>query len=348
MDGKGISAQPVEGDRSVEADPAVESLGGEAMVAAAKPSRLTSRLSGGAVDWTILLVLVAIWGSTYAGIKIGVETIDPFWLVAGRLSVGAISVATFFGVQQATIARRSLWAAPRPTPSGKAIVMFACVGVFCTAIPFAMYAEGAKLVDSAVMAICNGATPMFTAIFAHLFLKGDRLTWRRAIGVLLGFAGLVVLVGPEALKGAGGGVIGIALGVAGAGLYAAGNIVTRRAPMMSPVLSSIVINGAGMLVIIPMALVAAPFPVAPSAASIIALVMLGVFSTAVGMILYVWLIQRAGPMFVSLITYLSPLWATVVGVTLMGESLKWSMLGALALILVGVAVANQRMKPQVK
>jgi drug/metabolite transporter (DMT)-like permease len=69
---------------------------------------------------------------------------------------------------------------------------------------------------------------------------------------------------------------------------------------------------------------------------------LGMLSTAFAMFVYVWLIRRSGPVFVSFVTYLSPLWATGLGVMFLGEELEWSMAGALALILIGVAVANRR------
>jgi drug/metabolite transporter (DMT)-like permease len=90
------------------------------------------------------------------------------------------------------------------------------------------------------------------------------------------------------------------------------------------------------------AIVMEPFPVAPSMASIIAMVVLGLLPTAFAMFVYVWLIRRAGPVFVSFTTYMSPLWATGLGVLFLGETLEWSMAGALTLILVGVAVANRK------
>jgi drug/metabolite transporter (DMT)-like permease len=297
------------------------------------------RLSGHGLDYAILIVLFLIWGSAYAAIKIGGETISPLWLVAMRLVVGAACLGAVAG---ARAARRSTGEAKGEELIWRSAAPFIVIGVAFTALPFWMYAFAGRLVDSAVMAICNGAAPVFTAIFAHLFIAGDKLTWRRVIGVALGFAGLVVLVLPAAAHGMNASLLGVTLGIAGAALYAGGNIVTMLAPRVSPLTSSLVINLAGMVAILPVALLAEPFPVHASLASIIAGLLLGVFSTAVGMILYVWLIQRSGPVFVSLITYLAPLWATALGVGLLGEHLDWSMLGALALILAGVAVANAK------
>jgi drug/metabolite transporter (DMT)-like permease len=205
----------------------------------------------------------------------------------------------------------------------------------------------AETTGSAVMAICNGATPFATAILAHFFI-GDRLTARRIAGVLLGFAGLVVLVLPEFGEEGRGNFIGIALAVVGAWLYAVGNVGTRMAPRVEPAMSSfLMVTTAGLSTLV-LALATEPFPVNASAASLIALVMLALWPTAIAFFFYVWLIQRAGPVFVSFTTYLSPLWATMLGVTLMGEPLHWSMVGALALILVGVAVANRKSRSSLR
>jgi drug/metabolite transporter (DMT)-like permease len=297
--------------------------------------------TGAALNWTILLILVMTWGSTFAGIRIGVETIDPAWLVTGRLLGASVFLAIWIlGGRLLNRVPRADGAAP---VSSKAILWFVFIGISATAAPFILYANAAKTTGSAVMAICNGATPFATAIFAHIFV-GDRLTGRRIAGVMLGFLGLVVLVLPEFGEGAGGTLTGILMAIIGAWLYAIGNVGTRLAPRVEPAMSSFIIVTAAGLSTLALALFTAPFPQNASTASIIAMVMLALFPTAVAMFLYVWLIQRAGAVFVSFTTYMSPLWATVLGVMFLQEDLHWSMVGALVLILVGVAVANRPVK----
>lgn len=301
-------------------------------------SQKAALLSGAGLNWAILLLLVVIWGSTFAGIRIGVETIDPAWLVAGRLlGASAFLAMWILGV-------RALNGKPRADASApvtmKAILWFSFIGVAATAAPFVLFAIAAQSIGSAVMAICNGATPFTTAIFAHMFV-GDKLTGRRVAGVLLGFLGLVVLVLPEFGEEAGGNLAGIALAVFGACLYSIGNVGTRMAPRVEPAMSSFIIVTAAGLSTLVLALLTTPFPDGASVRSVTAMAMLALFPTAFAMFLYVWLIQRAGAMFVSFTTYMSPLWATGLGVLFLGEALHWSMVGALALILVGVAVANR-------
>lgn len=295
--------------------------------------------TGVALNWAILLILVVTWGSTFAGIRIGVETIDPAWLVTGRLLGASVLLAIWMIAMRVFNPRRREGASAPVTR--KAILWFAFIGIAGTATPFILFAYAAESIGSAVMAICNGATPFATAIAAHIFI-GDRLTTRRVAGVLVGFLGLVVLVLPEFGVEGGGSLVGIGLAVVGAFLYAIGNVGTRMAPKVEPAMSSFLIVTAAGLSTLALALVTAPFPTQASAASIAAMLMLALFPTAFAMFLYVWLIQRAGAVFVSFTTYMSPLWATALGVLFLGEPLHWSMVGALALILIGVAVANAR------
>jgi drug/metabolite transporter (DMT)-like permease len=306
-------------------------------VEAAEGQSSTQRVD--VLSWIVLLFLVVVWGSTFAGIRIGVETIGPAWLVTGRLLGGAVFLAIWIAGKR-LLDRRPRADAGAPV-TVKAIVWFTFIGVVATGAPFLLYAMSAETTGSAVMAICNGATPFATVMLAH-FLVHDRLTTGRIAGVLLGFAGLVVLMLPEFGEQGGGNLAGIALAVVGAWLYAVGNVGTRMAPRVEPAMSSLLMVTTAGLCTLVLALATEPFPVDASAASLIAMVMLALWPTAVAFFFYVWLIQRAGPVFVSFTTFMSPLWATLVGVMLMGEQLHWSMVGALVLILVGVAVANRR------
>ncbi len=309
--------------------------------AAIASERAKPRLTGAALSWAALLLLVVIWGSTFAGIRVGVETISPGWLVAGRLGCGTLFLGVW--ILGSRLLRPQARAEDAPKLSWRAIGWFALIGIGATMIPFVFYAHAAESVGSAVMAICNGATPFATVLLAHMF-TGDRLTPQRIAGVLLGFCGLVLLVLPEFGEGGGASLIGILLAIVGAWLYAVGNVGTRLAPRIDPVVSSFLIVGLGAAAALLHALVMEPFPVAASMASMTAMVVLGLLPTAFAMFVYVWLIQRAGPVFVSFTTYMSPLWATGLGVLFLGEQLHWSMIGALALILAGVAVANARMR----
>jgi drug/metabolite transporter (DMT)-like permease len=288
---------------------------------------------------------VLIWGSTYAVVRIAVRTIDPVWLIAGRQGGAAILIAAWLGVTQLLSgSRRAGGAAAYEAVSARAVFWFSLVGIVFNALPLTLYALAAKSTPSAVLAICNGGTPIFTALAAHVIFHDDRFTPRRAIGVALGFGGLLVLVGPELAKGASASAVGLALAIVGALLYAGSGIGARFAPRISPTASTLIIMLSGAVVALPAALVAAPFPAAASAESILALVALAAIPSAFAFVIWIWLIQRTGAVFVSLTNYLMPLWAAVLGVAFMHETIGWAAGLALALIFAGVAIASRKPK----
>jgi drug/metabolite transporter (DMT)-like permease len=300
-----------------------------------------------ALSWAVLLLLVVIWGSAFAAIKIGVETISPMWFVAGRL----VTATIFLGACLAAVhvfGRRRERAAENAPLTLAALAWYAGIGVFFTALPFTCYAIAGQSISSAAASICNGGTPFFTALLAHALVHGEKLTTRKMIGVIVGFAGLAVLVWPDFARGESASAAGLAIAIFGAALYAGSNVGTRIGPKLSPLMSSLVIVAGGAAAMLVVSLLFEPFPAAPSAASIAAMIFLALMATGLGFILWVWLIRRVGSVFVSFTTYLSPLWAAGLGVVFLGEELHPSMIGALALILVGVAVANRRPRAQVR
>lgn len=298
------------------------------------------------LSWVSLFLLVAVWGSTYALLRIAVRTIDPVWLVSGRLVGGALVMAVLIAIARLFRRRR---AEPAYAPvSLAAIGWFSLIGIAFTALPFVLYATAARNTASALLAICNGGTPIFTALVAHLVTPDDRLTPRRAAGVAMGFAGLLVLVAPELLHGVTASAAALAYAIIGALLYAGSGICTRLAPRISPLASTFIILGSGGVSALACATLTIPFPVAPSAESLIAMAVLAIVPTALAFVLWVWLVQRAGAVFGSLTNYVMPLWAAGLGVVFLGENIGWQAILAMALIVGGVAVASRRPRAAAK
>jgi drug/metabolite transporter (DMT)-like permease len=300
------------------------------MIAAAR--RLSQAIP---LDWFVLILLVLAWGSSFASMKVALTGFDAAWIAVLRLWVAAavlLVLLPLVGERLPPRQRRAGWGA------------FAWVGVTGTALPFFLFAWGTARADSAVVAICNGASPIFTALAAHLLLATDRLSLTRFLGVMTGFAGLVTLVAPEvAAVGLGGAsVLGMLAGLAGAACYAAANIITRSAPPVGPTAASLIYCATGALLGTGAALlVSAPWQTAPLSAWV-HVVLLGVFPTALAGIGYVWIIQRRGPVFASLATYLAPVCAMGLGILFLGEQPGWNAYAALALILVGVWLASRQ------
>ncbi|ATQ41386.1 DMT family transporter [Caulobacter mirabilis] len=287
------------------------------------------------LDWVVLGLLVVAWGSAFALLKVAVTDIPPVWTSVGRLWVATavlwlICAARGERTPPLSVARVSPWP------------WYLVLGLVGLAAPFMLFATAAASLPSAVNAICNGASPVFTVALAHFVLADERLTFRRALGVAMGFVGLVVLVGPRLQGGVTVEAAALGLSITAAALYAASNVITRKAPTVSPTAGALMMCGSGAVLATIGALVIAGPPPLPPIGAAAAVVTLGVFSTGLGTVGYVWLIQRRGPVFTSMAIYLVPLWATAVGVGLMGERPGWTAFAALALVLGGVALTTAR------
>ncbi|MBW3559278.1 MAG: DMT family transporter [Proteobacteria bacterium] len=290
------------------------------------------------LDWSVLVALVVVWGSAFAGLKIAVGGLHPAWVASMRLSTAAL--ALFILMRGRGERPPRLW--PRPDPIWST---YALLGVFGLGTPFLLFSWAATELPSAVLAICNGVSPVFTALFAHAFLAGERLNGRKSVGVSLGLIGFIALVAPD-LKtdGLGSAVVAELAALAGAALYAVANVVTKQAPSAPPVLSAFIMCLAGALATAAAALLWAGPPPLPGLKVGAVVVALGLLPTALGTVGYVWLIRRRGALFTSFTTYLAPVWAILIGIALLGERPAPAEYAALALILLGVGIANLRGK----
>lgn len=282
------------------------------------------------IDWLVMAFLVVAWGSAFAALKIAVEFIPPVWNAALRLWIAVATLGAVLLVRRERL----------PAFSHPAWRFYAVTGLVGMAAPFILFAYAAQSLPSAVNAMCNGASPIFTAVFAHLFVAGDRLTLQRAGGVGLGFVGLAVLLAPKLLGGISLESLAMMAALGAAGLYAAANVITKNAPVVPAAAGALMLALWGAIYATAAAVVSVPLPAWPPTPALIALIAQGVFPAGLATIGWVFLIQRRGPLFVSLSIYLAPLWATAVGVLFLHERPSWTAFVALALILAGVAVAT--------
>lgn len=288
-----------------------------------------------ALDWLVMAFLVVAWGSAFAALKIAVEFLGPTWNAALRLWIAVATLAIVLAVQRQ----------PVPPLSHPAWRFYSVTGLVGMAAPFILFAYAAQSLPSAVNAMCNGASPIFTAALAHLFIPGDRLTGQRAAGVLLGFVGLAVLLAPKLAAGFSLESLAMMAALAAAALYAVANVITKRAPTVSATAGALMLALWAAVYATLAAVIAAPLPHWPPLPALAALIFQGVFPAGLATIGWVFLIQRRGPLFVSLSIYVAPLWATLLGVAFLGERPSWTAFLALALILAGVAVATLERRP---
>jgi drug/metabolite transporter (DMT)-like permease len=288
-------------------------------------------------DFLLLLLLALAWGSAFALIKLAVATVPPITIVLGRLIV---ALAVVLGFLAAT--RQSLPRNPRDWR------VFAAVALLGNVVPFALVAWSEIHVDTAIAAILMATTPIFTVVLAHFFTADERLSLRALAGVLSGFAGVVLLLDVPA-SGTAGGPGGSADLLAGAALvlatlsYAATNVVARRATQAdSPAAASAAALICAVAWAAPASMVVdVPWLLEPTPLSVVAVVALGVWCTALPYILYFRIIRSAGATFVSQVNYLIPVIGVAFGVAAFGETPTWRDGIALSLILGGIAATRQ-------
>lgn len=288
--------------------------------------------------WALLIVLVAIWGSAFAFIKTAVADMHPAWVAVWRLwSASAVLMIAARVTGEPVGGLR-----PRLSRDSPA-AWYALVGVFGMAVPFMLFGWSAQTLPSAVNAICNGASPIFTALFAHMLFASERMTLRKSLGTGMGFVGLIVLVGPAAFQGANADWAWAELAaILGAALYAAANVAIKGAPPLGSISGALTMAVSGAITATVLALIWAGPPTAGTPMGWVSILYLGIFPTALASIGYVYLVRRRGALFTAFATYLAPVWATIIGITIMGERPGANAFVALALILAGVAAANLR------
>jgi drug/metabolite transporter (DMT)-like permease len=286
-------------------------------------------------DWALLMALVFMWGSSFMFNKLVIATVPPATLVAGRLVVSAAILLVV------VYARGS-----RLPPLGKAWWSFLALAIIGNALPFYLIGWGQKVVDSALAGILMAGMPLATLVLAHFLIATEPMTRNRVFGFAVGFAGIVLLMGPAALRGIGGSLLQVVseLAILGAALcYALNSVLARLLVKGNFVVSSAAVLLAASVVAVPFALVLdRPWTLAPSFSSIASLIWLGIGPTAVATICYFRLISSAGATFMSLVNYLAPCVALFAGVALLGEAPGPTAYAGLVLILIGIALSQLR------
>lgn len=286
-------------------------------------------------DWLLLLALVAMWGSSFMFNRIAVATLPPWTVVAGRIGIAALVLVLIVHAL-----------GKRLPPPGRAWVPFLVIAMIGNALPFYLITWGQQVVESALAGILMAVMPLATIVLAHFLIAGEHLTRQRAAGFATGFFGIVLLMGPAALAGIGGEAVRIIsqLAVLGGALcYALQSVLTRLIVKGDVMVAAAATLLVASIIVLPVALwLDRPWLLAPSASSAAAVVWLGVGPTAIATILYFMLIRSAGPSFMSLVNYLSPGVAVMLGLLVMGETPSANAYFGLALILAGIAVTQWR------
>jgi drug/metabolite transporter (DMT)-like permease len=286
-----------------------------------------------AIEWLVFVLLGIAWGSSYFFIKIGVETLTPFTLVAGRLAIGALVLVVFM-----LVARQGL---PRRFATYAHMFVVALLGI---AIPFSLITWGETSIDSALAAILNGSVPLFAVVIAALLLADEPITVNRLVGLVVGFAGVVLITSPSFEGGLGGSLMGeLALIVASVSYGAAGVYARRFVTDLAPLPSAFLEVGFAFLVVLALAFgLEHPLATHVEASTVLAVGWLGLVGSGLAFLAFFFLLGRWGAGRTSTVAYLLPVVGLILGIGLRGESLGLPVLIGMVLIIGGIAIAGSR------
>ena len=296
-------------------------------------------MEAGLVNWLRIGVLGMIWGSSFMAVTIAISGFGPITVAAGRIAIGAVILLTLMRFMGLSL------------PSSKGAegrkVWLAALGfgVLSMALPFFLLSWGQHYVASGFAGVTMAAVPLLVLPLAHFLIPGEQLTPRKTLGFIIGFSGVIVLIGLDAFKSSGLGLEPLARMACfgAAACYAFGGIITKLAPKVDPISFAAAATMLAAIIIVPSAIALEGIPAALPTMPLLAVIYLGVVPTAVANLLLVSVIRSAGPSFLSLVNYQVPVWSVVFGTVFLSEVLPARTFVALGLIMFGMAV-NQRRK----
>ena len=288
------------------------------------------RLSGANI--ARLLILACIWGASFVLIKFSLEGLSPIQIVLARLSFGTLALLVILAARRIPLPRDlRMW--------GHLTLM----AVVANVIPFFLFGWGEQRITSGMAGVLNGTTPLFTLLIAAALLPAERLSPARAMGLLAGFAGVVLVVGPWRSEGANelSGQLAIVLAAA---CYGVAFTYTRRfiSGRGEPLALAAGQLGAGTLMLWVAAPLIAAEPMELTARVVLSAATLGAVGTGLAYLLYYRLITDAGATTASMVTYLIPVVAVILGVAVLGEPVTWNLFAGAAVVILGVAIADGR------
>jgi len=287
------------------------------------------------LDWSLLLALSILWGGSFFFVGVAVKALPPFTIVLLRVAIAAVALHVVLRLGRTAMP----W-------NGKTWLAFFGMGLLNNAIPFSLIVWGQTHIASGLASILNATTPLFTVLIAHVLTGDERLTKGRIAGVLIGLTGVIVLIGPQALAGLGQDVMA-QLAILGAAIsYGFATIFGRRFRRVGvpPLATAAGQVTASSLLLLPLALaVDRPWTLAwPDLPVWGAVAGLALLSTALAYVMYFRVLASAGAVNLSLVTFLIPPSAILLGVVFLGERLVATDFLGLALIGLGLAAIDGR------
>ena len=294
---------------------------------------IRAQMNGG--DWLILGILGLIWGGAFFFIGVAVRHVQPLTYVWLRLTIGAAGLWAYVHFRGEKVSLpRSAWGS---------ILLLALLN---NALPFTLFGWGQTHIASGLASILNATTPIWGVVVAHFLTRDERMSPRKIAGVLLGFGGVAVMIGPSLLSSLGSSALAELACVTAALSYALAAVWARRfrAQGLSPLSVTTGQLTAGALLMLALSMIVdRPWTHAfPPLSAWAAIASLAIFCTALGYVLYFRLIATSGATNALLVTLLVPPVAILLGGLFLGERLAPQDFAGLALIALGLAAIDGR------
>jgi drug/metabolite transporter (DMT)-like permease len=279
------------------------------------------------VEFALLALLATLWGASYTFIKLGVATIPPVTLIAARTLIA--------GMLLLAIMRWRGLSLPWDVATWRRFLFQACLN---SVIPFTLIAWAERSLDAGLATILNSTSPIFTFLLTFAITRHEPATARKLFGVLAGMAGICLVVGIQALGGLGEQLLAQIATVVATICYAGAAIFSRGFKGLDPMAPAAGSLICGAAILIPVSLVVdQPWTLAPSMSSVLALLGLAGFSTALAFVIYFRLIQTLGSVGTTAQAYLRVPIGVALGCVLLGESLSSTAWVGLGCVVIGVA-----------
>jgi drug/metabolite transporter (DMT)-like permease len=289
--------------------------------------------------WIVFILLGAIWSSSFLWIKIAVQEVGPMTLVAFRSLFGLLFCIAVIFVQ------RVQW--PRSFRSWLPLLF---LGLTNIAIPFFLISWGEQSIDSAVASVLDATVPLFTILIAHFLLQDDKITLPKVLGLLVGFAGVVVLMMKDLFNSSTSSLLGQAAVLLASAFYAVSSVIARKTTEETPGIlrSAIPLIAASALMWPSAMLFESPVEVPQLSITWIALLWLGVLGSGLAFVMAYYLIHEIGPTRMTMVTYLFPVGGVILGVSFLNEQLTWQLITGTLLVLISLVIANWEPRKQLR
>ena len=279
------------------------------------------------VELALLMGLATLWGGSYAFIKLGVATIPPVTLIAGRTLIAGLLlllIMRWWGVRL-----------PKDAATWRRFLFQACLN---SVVPWTLIAWAERSVDAGLATILNSTSPIFTFFLTLAITHQDALSWRKLFGVVAGMAGICLIIGVQAFQGLGEQLFAQIAIVTATICYAGGAVFSRGFKGLDPMAPAAGSLLCGAAILLPIsAVLEQPWTLTPSTTSVLALLGLAIFSTAIAFVIYFRLIQTLGSVGTTAQAYLRVPIGVALGVLLLGEKLSPTAWMGLACVVIGVA-----------